>query len=369
MKDVLLTVSGNIDPALEENIRAGKRPRADYLEMARAFNADVLDYQAARRDAGFFGRIIARFAGINALMAWVCWSKRHQYRAIFTDGEQVGIPLAVLLKYLGRGAQRARHLMIVHTLHVRKKMLLLDGLRLSTHIDRFLVYSSWQKRFIEERWGVPSARVIFTMFMVDDQFFHLSQVSSRAGDSAAPRMICAVGLERRDYPTLIEAVRDLPVQLVIAAASPWSKQTDSSDRTNLPENVTVKRFTQAELRQLYADSAFLVMPLQDVTFQAGITAILEAMSMERAVICSRTPGQTDAIVEGENGTYVAPGDSAALRSAIEQLLNDPDRARQLGQNGRQTVESRAALDVYVEGLRTVVLECVGDARQRTHASR
>lgn len=363
MKDVLLTVSGNIDPALEENIRAGKRPRADYVEMARAFNADLIDYASARRDAGMFGKLIGRVAGNNALMAWVCWTKRHNYRAIFTDGEQVGIPLALLLKYLGRGARSVRHLMIVHTLHVRKKMLLLDALRPSSHIDRFLVYSTWQKRFIEQRWGVPSAHVIFTMFMVDDQFFRLSNTQSPAIEVAATPMICAVGLERRDYPTLIAAVRGLPVQLVIAAASPWSKQTDSSDRVELPSNVMVRKFTQFELRQLYADSAFLVMPLLDVTFQAGITAILEAMAMERAVICSRTPGQTDVIVEGENGTYVAPGDSVALRSAIEQMLNDPNRARRLGRNGRQTVESSAALAVYVEGLRKVVAACVDGAKR------
>ncbi|MCJ7657726.1 MAG: hypothetical protein MUO67_01105 [Anaerolineales bacterium] len=87
-------------------------------------------------------------------------------------------------------------------------------------------------------------------------------------------LICSVGLERRDYPTLIEAVRGLDLQLVIAAASPWSKQADSTQGQDLPSNVTVKRFTQYELRDLYARSRFMVMPLYDVPFQAGITTIL-----------------------------------------------------------------------------------------------
>jgi hypothetical protein len=36
----------------------------------------------------------------------------------------------------------------------------------------------------------------------------------------------------------------------------------------------VRKFTQYELRQLYADSCFMVMPLENVKFQAGVTAIL-----------------------------------------------------------------------------------------------
>src|SRR5205823_8678819 len=124
--------------------------------------------------------------------------------------------------------------------------------------------------------------------------------------------ICAVGLEARDYPTLIQAVSGLDLEVTIAAASPWSKRSDTTEGEAIPENVRVSRFTQFDLRQLYADCQFMVMPLYDVNFQAGVTAILEAMAMSRAVICSRTPGQTDVIVDGETGLYVPTSDPQAL---------------------------------------------------------
>jgi len=154
----------------------------------------------------------------------------------------------------------------------------------------------------------------------------------------------------------MQAVRDLAVRVVIAAASPWSKQSDSTERAAVPANVTVKKFTQYELRQLYADSVFMVMPLYNVNFQAGVTAILEAMALERAVICSRTPGQTDVIVDGENGLYVPPEDAVALRAAIVALLNNPAEAARLGRNGRQLIETQMNLDHYVERLKKVVEE-------------
>jgi glycosyltransferase involved in cell wall biosynthesis len=361
MSDILLTVSGTIDPAIEGKIARGQRPRADYLEMARGFDADLIDYARARRDGGVLGKLIEKFGGRNALLAWACWRKRGQYRVIFTDGEQMGIPLALLLKFLGRGKLHTKHLMIVHILSVGKKMLFFDKLKIASHVDLFFVYSTWQKHFIEERWHVPSQRVIFTPFMVDDQFFSSANVQQPVitGEQSKiknqkSKMICAVGLERRDYPTLMHAVRDLPVQVIIAAASPWSKQSDTTEQAEIPANVTLKKFTQYDLRQLYADSAFMVMPLYNVNFQAGVTAILEAMALERAVICSRTPGQTDVIVDGETGLYVPPEDASALRAAIQRLIDDPDEAARLGRNGRKLIEEQMNLEHYVERLKSVV---------------
>ena len=89
-------------------------------------------------------------------------------------------------------------------------------------------------------------------------------------------MICAVGLELRDYPTMVEAVRGLDVDVIVAAASPWSKRTDSSTDVDIPDNVRVSSYDHFALRQLYADASFVVVPLVENDFQAGITTILEA---------------------------------------------------------------------------------------------
>jgi glycosyltransferase involved in cell wall biosynthesis len=192
---------------------------------------------------------------------------------------------------------------------------------------------------------------VFTPFMVDQTFF--APTSVPACDTARPQL-CAVGLERRDYPTLLKAMHDVDAQAVIAAASPWAKQPDTTEGQFIPENVTVRKFNQFELRQVYADSRFLVMPLYDVDFQAGVTAILEAMSMGKAVICSRTPGQADVVVDGETGLYVPPGDVDALRTAIRALLDDPERANRMGAAGRQRVVNEMSLDRYTERLGALV---------------
>jgi hypothetical protein len=186
-KQVLLTVSGTIPANIGQVIADGKRPRADYLEIARGLGADILDYPAARTATGMVGSLLETIGGPNLRLAYACWRLRGHYEAILTDGEQVGLPLAALMKMATK--RRPRHVMIVHILSVPKKMLLLDWLGLRHYIDRFLVYSRWQKQFIEERWSVPAGGVVWTPFMVDHRFF--------ASDRVVPRQtrrpqICAV---------------------------------------------------------------------------------------------------------------------------------------------------------------------------------
>jgi glycosyltransferase involved in cell wall biosynthesis len=354
MAEVLLTVSGVIAPDTETRVAAGEMPRRDFLELARALPADLVDYGRMRAEASPLGRLIERLAGPNAALAWHCYCQRGRYRVVLTDGEQVGIPLALLLKYLGR--RGVRHVMISHVLSVGKKKLFFDRLGIQSHVDRFLVYSIWQKRYIEERWGVAPEGVVLMPFQADSRFFQPAATPPEASpDADTEPVICAVGLERRDYPTLIQAVRELPhVRLMIAASSPWSKWGNSTAGEEIPANVTVRRFTWDELRALYVRSRFVVVPLYEVDFQAGVTTILEAMATARAVIVTRTPGQTDVVVEGETGLYVPPDDPQALCGAMQRLLDDPDEAARMGANGRRLLEERMSLDRYVERIKGIV---------------
>jgi len=340
---VLLTVSGRIPDDLDAQVAAGVRPRADYVAMRDAFGADLVDVVGALTATGRLGQVLYRFGGSGPLLGWFCFRRRRQYEVIVTDGEHVGLPLALLNRLFGRGG--ARHMMIVHILSTSKKSRLVRYAHLADLIDRYVVYCSWQRDFICETLGVAPARVLLSTFMVDTRFFDSSLV-----DRKPERMICSVGLERRDYPTLMRAVEGLDVRVVIAAASPWSKRADSTSEYSLPDNVEIREFDLFELRELYAQSRFVVVPLEKVEFQAGITTILEAMSMGRAVICTHTPGQTDTVIGGETGEYVPPSEPEALRTAILRLLDNEAASQKLGSRGREWVLSNADVNKYAARL-------------------
>jgi glycosyltransferase involved in cell wall biosynthesis len=341
---ILLTVSGQIPADVDEQVARGQRPRADYLELAGAMGADLLDVVAARRQSRRLGSVIERFGGVGALLAWTCWRQRRRYDAIVTDGEQVGLPLALLFKLSPR--RSCVHVMIAHVMSVPKKMLLFRLGRLGRAIDLVIVYSSWQCDFLIEHLGPD--KVCRSHFMVDTRFFV-------PNTSPPQRMICAAGLELRDYPTLMEAVRGVDVRVVLAAASPWSKRSSNADTPDVPANVEVCKLGFQDLRQLYSDAAIVVVPLQDVDFQAGITTILEAMAMGKPVICTRTRGQTDVVIDGVNGVYVPPASVESLRLAIVDLLDDPDRRARLGEGGRNFVEAECDVTTYADRIADATL--------------
>lgn len=386
---VLLVISAAVDRSIQPDIAAGHYPRKDYFELANALQADILDWTAITAHAG--ARRLARIAGISIAHAWLAFRQRRRYQIIYSDSERVGIPLALLLK-LARA--RSRHVMLAHLLSPWKKRVWFRWARIHSHIAAIICHSSLQRRIMIEQLHIPPEKIALIPYQADERFWRpmSPQEALAALNDAAPAGageahtrapfaasdapgICSAGLEYRDYPTLIEAVRGLDVQLEIAAASYWSTHRGVDADTALPANVRINAHPYLSLRHLYAASRFVVVPLLDVPNQAGITTILEAMAMGKAVIVSGTRGQIDTVRDRRNngygridretlpgfpeapgvdealrrlptGFYVEPGDADELRRAISYLRAHPDIADELGHNGRRVFMALMTLDAF-----------------------
>lgn len=82
-------------------------------------------------------------------------------------------------------------------------------------------------------------------------------------------------------------------------------------------------------------------------------AILEAMSVGRAIVASNVGGISEALGNGEGGVLVAPGNAPDLARAVSDLLDDPERSARIGAAGRRRVEqrfTRAGMIADVAGL-------------------
>ncbi len=83
-------------------------------------------------------------------------------------------------------------------------------------------------------------------------------------------------------------------------------------------------------------------PQVDLLWSAGEEdgpplALLEAMAAAVPVIASDTPGNRDVIAQGETGMLFPLGDRPGLAHCTLRLLQDPVKARQIGQAGREHV--------------------------------
>lgn len=77
-------------------------------------------------------------------------------------------------------------------------------------------------------------------------------------------------------------------------------------------------------------------------------ALLEYMAAARPVVATEVGGAREAVVEGETGYLVPPGDDEAMAARIISLLRDPGRSRAMGERGRQIVEAKFSTGAQLE---------------------
>jgi glycosyltransferase involved in cell wall biosynthesis len=332
---------------LARQAAAGTRPRKDYVELARRLDADVVDSSYMRERAAPVARIVARRLGLSAGQVAEAFIRRGSYDHICAWAERIGLPLAFLRKI----ARVDGDLVLISSwLSARRSSFLLRQLSVHTHLERIVSYGSLQIEIAATRLGVPRGKLQLALSPVDENFW-------RPRPSALADSICAVGASGRDYETLFTALSGLDVDLDVAVGSGDRQARDleaSLKRSDVMANTRIRNLAPAELRDLYARSRFVVVPLLDVEYDAGVTALTEAMAMGKALIVTRTRGQVDLIEDGVQGIYVPAGDARAMRSAIQFLFSHPEVADRMGRAGRALVETRHTLDAYIERLANVV---------------
>jgi glycosyltransferase involved in cell wall biosynthesis len=76
-------------------------------------------------------------------------------------------------------------------------------------------------------------------------------------------------------------------------------------------------------------------------------SILEYMAAARPAVVTDVGGAREAVEDGHNGYVVAPGDDEALAARVASLLEDPERARRMGEEGRRIVEAKFSCEAQL----------------------
>jgi glycosyltransferase involved in cell wall biosynthesis len=343
---------------------SGERPRTDYVELAKALDADVMDMEFLDTRATAVARVLGRFAGTPTAQVAETFLRRGEYARVVARADRLGLPLALLHKL----ARADGNIVLISVWLSRpKKAVFLRPLNVHTHLRAIVNYGSVQMAIASERLKVPSAKLHHAPQPVDERFWRPVGAPSPdvpSSDVPSADVIAAVGSEARDYATLLHALRGVRVRAELAVGTTVFQSGDV--RSDLaptlrpllaaPPDVTIhQQLSYADLRDLYERSRFVVVPLADVDFDAGVTCIAEAMAMGKAVVVTRARGQVDLVREGETGLYVPPEDPRALRQAIEHLLANPAEAARMGRAGRALAETHLSLDRWVSTVASLAM--------------
>jgi glycosyltransferase involved in cell wall biosynthesis len=97
-----------------------------------------------------------------------------------------------------------------------------------------------------------------------------------------------------------------------------------------------------------------IMPVFDMlvlpSLNEGMGRVLvEAMAAGKPVVASRVGGIPDLVQHGETGYLVPPADEKALADSIKKLLDDPGKAWEMGQQGKERCQ-QFSLEAMIEKL-------------------
>jgi glycosyltransferase involved in cell wall biosynthesis len=199
--------------------------------------------------------------------------------------------------------------------------------------DRIFAISAYVAREVAAT--VPGGRVEVLGGAVDDELFYLPE---RLPD--ATRRIAYVGrlVTEKGIGTLLAAFekQTAATALTLMGEGPllgpletWLRDSPLRDRVTLMGYVPPNR-----LRDLLLGAALLIVPS---TWQEPLgLVVLEAMACGVPVVASAVGGIPEMIQHGVTGSLVPPGDPDALAAAIDRLLGDPHRYREMRQLLRRT---------------------------------
>ena len=126
------------------------------------------------------------------------------------------------------------------------------------------------------------------------------------------------------------------IEFLVSGAGP-EEDLDISDHVTFVPNLT-------DFSEPLAAMDIFCLP----SLQQGLgTIMLEAMALGKPVIASGVGGVFSVVRDNETGLVVPPSDSARLAERMLELLNDPVRARAIGEAGRRLVREEFGTEKMV----------------------
>jgi glycosyltransferase involved in cell wall biosynthesis len=111
-----------------------------------------------------------------------------------------------------------------------------------------------------------------------------------------------------------------------------------------------------DLPDIYADLDVLAVTSNN---EGTPVSAIEAMAAGCPVVATHVGGLPDLIHEGKTGYLVPPGDAPALATAWLRLLQQPERARRMGETARRTARERFSAQRLVTDMEQLYLELLG----------
>ena len=216
-------------------------------------------------------------------------------------------------------------------------------------VDHIFLLAGAQRDYLQRRWqAAGKASVVWQH--VDTGFFQ-----PEAFHPKGP--ILAIGEDvGRDWTTFLRAISDLDIDVIIKTR----RALDLSGVRRARVRQVRDKLSFVALRDLYAQSRFVVVPVHETLNVSGVGSVLEAMAMGKALVLSGSANMLDYVEAGTTALTVPVGDAAALRAAISSLATSDERVQSMGAAARERAVRLYSRSAFVSRMATQIRALVGN---------
>lgn len=263
----------------------------------------------------------------SLLWSWRLFRKSRNYRAVITGSEHIGHVFALLQRLFRSRRTRVAHVLVDFPWAAAPSRLTLALKRLQIQVEASAITRIIAHGSPEE---VERLATAFRIAPEKFTFLHYHHTLYGSQYEVSEGDYIFTGGDDRDYATLIKAVRDLPLRVIICAL-----RRDYFKALQIPAHVEIRTVSQEEFDRLLGGAKAVVIPLpaNDI-HTGGHTVITNAMTMGKPVIVAGRDEYRAFIQSGVTGLLLPPGDVEALHDAIRKVVEDPQFAHLLGHNAK-----------------------------------
>ncbi len=179
------------------------------------------------------------------------------------------------------------------------------------------------------------------------------------GVDAGTMLVWFVGnlIAHKGLCDLLEALSDVAGRWHVVVAGDGTDRARAeafAERAGVRERVTfLGRVAPERVSGMLAAGDVLALPSR---MEGMPYCILEAMAASLPVVSTRVYGIPEAVIDGETGLLVEPGDRAGLARAFETLLADPGLRSRMGAAARARFESNFTIERHVAAMGAIYRE-------------
>lgn len=282
--------------------------------------------------------------------------KAKKYDVIYVGFDMHLLPLA-LLKILGL---------------LKTPVFVLSHFSYSTHyttskwkkyyknVERILVYRAFEKitfacdvllNLAKEDYSVPQRHWNVADWGANLQFYDKSVFKKDASN----QYFIAAGGMNRDYSTLIEAFGKCPK----AKLRVYAKYRDYTKGKELPKNVYFgnlfngRSYSDAykALREEYYNAIAVLLPIDYINdVPNGATVLVEALAMGKPIVITEADTNYIDVEKEECGLTVKRHDVTGWMCAINFLMENPEKAKEMGEKAYQLAKGKYNDELFVSNL-------------------